>query len=211
MKNVAVVGASGAVGQRMIQLLEERSFPVESIIFLASAQERRSVGCLPRPVAPDSRALGRSLRWGRHRACRAHPQPSRGSGAPGRRAGRGRRRQLERISHGARGPVSRARGQPRRHPETPGHHRQPQLLDHSDGRRAKAAARLCPNPTDRRQHISVGLGRRHERHPRARFADQGQRGRCPPGSPIQVCSPDLRATAFPRSTTSCRAATPRRR
>ena len=38
MKNVAVVGASGAVGQRMIQLLEERSFPVESIIFLASAK-----------------------------------------------------------------------------------------------------------------------------------------------------------------------------
>ncbi len=38
MKNVAVVGASGAVGQRMIRLLEERSFPVASIIFLASAR-----------------------------------------------------------------------------------------------------------------------------------------------------------------------------
>ena len=38
MKNVAVVGASGAVGERMIRLLEERSFPVASIKFLASAK-----------------------------------------------------------------------------------------------------------------------------------------------------------------------------
>ncbi|MGA2706336.1 MAG: aspartate-semialdehyde dehydrogenase, partial [Isosphaeraceae bacterium] len=41
MKNVAVVGASGAVGDRMIRLLEERAFPVASIKFLAS---ERSVG-----------------------------------------------------------------------------------------------------------------------------------------------------------------------
>ncbi len=38
MKNVAVVGASGAVGERMIRLLEERAFPVASIKFLASAR-----------------------------------------------------------------------------------------------------------------------------------------------------------------------------
>lgn len=41
MKNVAVVGASGAVGDRMIRLLEERNFPVASIKFLAS---ERSAG-----------------------------------------------------------------------------------------------------------------------------------------------------------------------
>ncbi|MDG3004313.1 aspartate-semialdehyde dehydrogenase [Paludisphaera mucosa] len=41
MKNVAVVGASGAVGERMIRLLEERAFPVASIRFLAS---ERSAG-----------------------------------------------------------------------------------------------------------------------------------------------------------------------
>jgi aspartate-semialdehyde dehydrogenase len=41
MKHVAVVGASGAVGERMIRLLEERRFPLASIKFLASA---RSVG-----------------------------------------------------------------------------------------------------------------------------------------------------------------------
>ena len=41
MKHVAVVGASGAVGERMIRLLEERAFPVASIKFLAS---ERSAG-----------------------------------------------------------------------------------------------------------------------------------------------------------------------
>ncbi len=39
--NVAVVGATGAVGNRMIQVLEERNFPVREIRLLASA---RSLG-----------------------------------------------------------------------------------------------------------------------------------------------------------------------
>ena len=38
MKRVAVVGATGAVGERMVRLLEERAFPVGSIKFLASAR-----------------------------------------------------------------------------------------------------------------------------------------------------------------------------
>lgn len=36
--NVAVMGATGAVGQEMIQILEQRNFPVETIVFLASAR-----------------------------------------------------------------------------------------------------------------------------------------------------------------------------
>ncbi|MGE3821641.1 MAG: aspartate-semialdehyde dehydrogenase, partial [Isosphaeraceae bacterium] len=36
MKSVAVVGASGAVGEVMVRLLEQRSFPVGAIKFLAS-------------------------------------------------------------------------------------------------------------------------------------------------------------------------------
>ena len=39
--NVAVLGATGAVGQQMIQVLEERNFPVGTLLPLASA---RSVG-----------------------------------------------------------------------------------------------------------------------------------------------------------------------
>ncbi len=41
MKNVAVVGASGAVGQVIVRLLAERKFPIKSIKFLAS---ERSLG-----------------------------------------------------------------------------------------------------------------------------------------------------------------------
>ena len=41
MKNVAVVGASGAVGQVIVRLLAERKFPLKSIKFLAS---ERSLG-----------------------------------------------------------------------------------------------------------------------------------------------------------------------
>ena len=43
MKSVAIVGASGAVGSVMVQLLRERNFPLRSIKFLASA---RSAGKL---------------------------------------------------------------------------------------------------------------------------------------------------------------------
>jgi aspartate-semialdehyde dehydrogenase len=38
VKSVAVVGASGAVGEVMIRLLQERAFPLKSIKFLASAR-----------------------------------------------------------------------------------------------------------------------------------------------------------------------------
>ena len=43
--NIAIMGATGAVGQEMVRILEERKFPVESIVFLAS---ERSAG---KPVA----------------------------------------------------------------------------------------------------------------------------------------------------------------
>ena len=39
--NVAVVGATGLVGEAIISILEERNFPVKNIVPLASA---RSVG-----------------------------------------------------------------------------------------------------------------------------------------------------------------------
>ena len=40
--NVAILGATGAVGTELLQLLEERSFPIKSLKLLASA---RSAGC----------------------------------------------------------------------------------------------------------------------------------------------------------------------
>ena len=45
MKSVAVVGASGAVGERVIRLVAERNFPLKSIKFLASERSAgRTVG-----------------------------------------------------------------------------------------------------------------------------------------------------------------------
>ena len=36
--NVAILGATGAVGQQMIRVLEERNFPVGTLLPLASAR-----------------------------------------------------------------------------------------------------------------------------------------------------------------------------
>ena len=36
--NVAIVGVTGAVGQTMLKIIEERNFPVKNILPLASAR-----------------------------------------------------------------------------------------------------------------------------------------------------------------------------
>lgn len=60
MRHVAVVGASGAVGERMIRLLEEREFPIASIRFLASERSAgktvtfRGESHTIRPLAPEA-------------------------------------------------------------------------------------------------------------------------------------------------------------
>ena len=53
---VAVVGATGAVGREMIRILEERSFPVDELLPLASA---RSAGrpCASRWPSRGARAV----------------------------------------------------------------------------------------------------------------------------------------------------------
>ena len=82
---------------------------------------------------------------------------------------------------------------PARHHEAPRNHRQSQLLHDPDGGRAQAAARLRTHPAHRRQHVPIGLGRRHERNSRARIADAGQRQRThaiPP--PSKFAAPDPR-------------------
>ena len=38
--NVAIAGATGAVGQEMMQILEERKFPVGKLILLASERSQ---------------------------------------------------------------------------------------------------------------------------------------------------------------------------
>ena len=167
MKHVAVVGASGAVGERMIRLLEDRDFPVASIKFLASERSagksvlfRGESHSIERSRA-DAFAASRS-------SCRARPQASRGMEPDrgGRRGGG--RRQFERLPDGARRPARGPRGEPPGHPQAPRDHRQSELFDHPDGGCPQAAPRRGPRASRRRQHVSVGLRGRDERDPRAR-------------------------------------------
>ena len=54
--SVAVVGATGAVGQEMLKVLAERSFPVRELRALASARSARtrSISWPTAPVAPTT-------------------------------------------------------------------------------------------------------------------------------------------------------------
>ena len=38
--NIAVVGATGAVGNEIIQILEQRDFPIDNLYLLASAKSK---------------------------------------------------------------------------------------------------------------------------------------------------------------------------
>jgi len=83
--NVAVVGATGAVGEAMIEILESRDFPVDKLFPLASSRsvgksvqfrgKRHSVRIWPtltfrRPPSPCFQPEGVSVR-------RSHPLPPR--------------------------------------------------------------------------------------------------------------------------------------
>ena len=52
--NVAIVGATGAVGEAMLSILAERQFPVGTLHLLAS--ERSAGGTLPEPVRAQALA-----------------------------------------------------------------------------------------------------------------------------------------------------------
>ena len=39
--NIAVVGATGAVGQEIIDILEERNFPIDKLKLIASKKKKR--------------------------------------------------------------------------------------------------------------------------------------------------------------------------
>ena len=68
MFNVAVVGATGAVGSMMLRVLEERGFPVSELHPLASARsEGRTVEYLGKPFTVRTLTAGQ-LRGRRHRA-----------------------------------------------------------------------------------------------------------------------------------------------
>ena len=60
--NVAIMGVTGAVGEEMLQILEQRAFPVDRLVLLAS---KKSVGKSYRfrpPLTQSGRNLHRALR-----------------------------------------------------------------------------------------------------------------------------------------------------
>ena len=54
--NVAIVGATGAVGQEVLNILAERKFPIKELVLLASA---RSVGSSQRKLLERRRVSRR--------------------------------------------------------------------------------------------------------------------------------------------------------
>ena len=139
---VAVVGATGAVGREMIRILEERSFPVDELLPLASS---RSAGTTvsfrgePYEVRELSLDLLRGVdvalvSAGAFRVEIVHP---RGGGER-----HGVHRQLQRLPHGSRRAVDDPGGQPRVARGIAAHHRGAELHhDHGAARGGAAASR----------------------------------------------------------------------
>ena len=48
--NVAIIGATGAVGETLISILDQRNFPIENLYPLASKRSAGSKGFMPRKV-----------------------------------------------------------------------------------------------------------------------------------------------------------------
>jgi len=137
-------------------LLRERRFPAREIVPFAS---ERSIG---RELEEAWSCADSATRRSRASTSRSSP-PAAPPPASGRRALRGRRggrRQLVALAHGGRS-ARRRRGQPRGSGEPPRDHRQPELLDHADGRRAQAARGRSRDRAARDQHLPGRLGHRH--------------------------------------------------
>ena len=205
---VAVVGATGVVGRTMIQVLDERGFPVGELRLLASG---RSAG---RTVSVDGRtlevgeAIPEAFEGVDIALFSAGADVSQRAGAGRRRPRRHRHRQLVRLADGPERPARRHAGQPGRPRGPRGHHRQPQLLD--DAARAvlmalRDAVGIERVIVDTYQSVS-GTGAEAlaelEGQIRAHVAGEPKRAAVyPTRSPSTRC---------PRSTSSSTTATPRR-
>ena len=174
-ETIAIVGATGAVGRIIRQLLEEREFPYRNIRFLAS---KRSAGTTITFKGEEHvvEEMTPEIFAGIDLAIGSTPDETAKDFCPLGRRARLRRRRRERLladgpEGAARGPRSEPRGD--RRPSRP--HQQPQLFDHANGRRHEAAPRLRPHPPRRRQHLPGDQRRRREGPGRS----EGRRPRVP--------------------------------
>ena len=179
VKHVAVVGASGAVGERMIRLLEERRFPIASIKFLASARSAARRSTFEDEEHRIQELTARRIRRRRDRALEhagvdlTAMEPDRGESPAAVVVDNSSAFRMDPDV-----PLVVPGSQPPRYRQAPRHHRQPELLDDSDGGRAQAVARCGQDSARRRLHLSVGLWSRPEGHSGARCSD---RRPCAPG------------------------------
>ena len=177
MFNVAVVGATGAVGGTMLRVLEERGFPVTELRPLASERSRGPHPGVPRPAADRPPPERRQLRGHRHRPLLGRQLPRPRVRARGRR-GRGRGdRQLERLPDGRRGPPGGARGQRGGPRGALRRGREPQLRRRPPGRGPQAAGRRRRPGARDRLELPVGERHRPGGGARAARADRGPAGR----------------------------------
>ena len=141
----------------MLRLLREREFPAREIVAFAS---ERSVG---RELDGGLVVRGlddESIEGLRPRALLRRWLDLGRVGAALRRGRRGGRRQLLALAHAGRRPARRQRGQPRRARRPSRDHRQPELLDDADGRRAQAPPRRGRDRAPRDLHLPGGLRHR---------------------------------------------------
>src|SRR3979411_1855851 len=140
---VALVGATGNVGREMLNILDERKFPADEVVALAS---RRSMGV---EVSYGDRTLKvKALEHYDFSDVDICLMSAGGAGWKGmcaekRGRRRGRDRQLVGVADGSRRAADRARGQRGRGLglRQEEHHRQSELLHRADRGGAEAAAR----------------------------------------------------------------------
>ena len=212
MKSVAVVGASGAVGDVMIRLLEERKFPVGSIKFLASERSAGKTVDVPRRDLPDRAADARGVRGRRHRPVEHARRRSRGSTARSPR-GPARWSSTTRAPSGWT-PTSRWSSPRSTRTTSPGTRGSSPTRTARRSRWSSPSSR-CTTPSGSGGWSSAPTSRSRAPGRRACTSSQAQTeahvdGREPPRA-VQVRPPDRRSTASRRSTTSSPTATPRKR
>ena len=113
---VAVVGATGAVGQTTLRILEERKFPVSELRAFASERSvGKTVTFKGEPIRVEKVDAGGVPGRRRSRSSPPGSAQSKEYAPAGRQGGRGGRGQVERVPDGSRGAAGRARDQrPRR-------------------------------------------------------------------------------------------------
>ena len=173
--NVAVVGATGAVGEAMVEILEERNFPVKELHLLAS---ERSEG-------KAIRFSGRSIRVKRLDQFDFTGVDiglfSAGASISADFAPKAADAGCVVIDNTSQfrydddvplvvpevNPHAIARASPARH------HRESELFDHPDGGCVEADTRRGRHRADQCCHVSIGIGRRREGHSRTRGPNGG--------------------------------------